>query len=205
MQWDESRALFIETARQVLGLMDHATDWTGPGLGEWDLGALAAHTARALQTPLHYLDQPATGPAELDGPAAYFVAYLNARDDRLTEAIARRATDASAGCADPAGMFRDAVMTLEHALTGLDPETVVTTPFGAMTLADYLPTRLFEVVVHGLDVAAATGRSWSPPGAALRSAFRILADVAVARGEAVDLIRILTGRSGGGHAAPVLR
>ena len=33
----------------------------------------------------------------------------------------------------------------------------VATPFGTMTLVDYLPSRVFELTVHRLDVVTATG------------------------------------------------
>jgi len=43
--------------------------------------------------------------------------------------------------------------------------TPVATPVGGMTLRVYLPTRAFELTVHGLDlVRALTGRGQLPPG-----------------------------------------
>ena len=38
-----------------------------------------------------------------------------------------------------------------------DPDLVVHTIAGGMRVAAYLPTRTFELCVHGLDIAAATG------------------------------------------------
>ena len=36
-----------------------------------------------------------------------------------------------------------------------EDDPVISTIFGGMRLSDYLPTRTFELVVHGLDIARA--------------------------------------------------
>jgi len=38
-----------------------------------------------------------------------------------------------------------------------DPEALITTIGGGMRVRTYLPTRTFELVVHSLDISAATG------------------------------------------------
>lgn len=47
-------------------------------------------------------------------------------------------------------------------------DRVVTTIVGGIRLNSYLPTRTFELVVHGLDITTAAGLPSSPPDAALR-------------------------------------
>ncbi|HRD61697.1 MAG TPA: hypothetical protein PL137_12385, partial [Nocardioides sp.] len=69
---------------------------------------------------------------------------------------------------------------------------------GGMRLRDYLPTRSFELVVHGLDIAAAVPTHWTPPAAALRTAVAVAGEVAVLRGEGSALLRLITGREPGG-------
>lgn len=204
-QWDESRALLLGTAGEVLEILDHVTDWGRPALGEWDLAELTAHTTRALTTPVQYLDRPAGSTPDLDGPAAYFIAYLDGRDEDLAAAIAGRARAEASAVADPVAEYRTALHTLDGRLASVDGDVVVATPFGSMTVADYLPTRLLEVTVHGLDIAAALGHRWDPPRATVRAVLGILADIAVARGDATGLISLLTGRGGGSGAVPILR
>ena len=64
-----------------------------------------------------------------------------------------------------------------------------------MHLDSYLPTRSFELVVHGLDIAAAA--SIEPPGYSeqlLSQVAAITATAAVIRGFGPELLRALTGR-----------
>ena len=65
-------------------------------------------------------------------------------------------------------------------------------------LRDYLPTRIFELVVHGLDIAAVVPVPWTPPPAALAEAVAVATEVAVRRGEGTILLRLITGREPGG-------
>ena len=63
-----------------------------------------------------------------------------------------------------------------------------------MHLEQYLVTRIFELVVHGLDIGAATGRPYAPPAPALADALGLAVNVAVLRGRGADLLLALTGR-----------
>ena len=81
-------------------------------------------------------------------------------------------------------------------LDDTDGIPVVTTIAGGMRLADYLPTRTFELVVHTLDLTAALGLSAEPPPAAAAQALALVAGVAVADGRAAPLLLAATGRTG---------
>ena len=64
-----------------------------------------------------------------------------------------------------------------------------------MRLDSYLPTRTFELVVHGFDIAAAD--SIEPPDYSeqlLSQVAAITATAAVIRGSGPELLRALTGR-----------
>lgn len=71
----------------------------------------------------------------------------------------------------------------------------MTTPVGTMTLSGYLPTRTFELVVHGHDLASTLGVS-APPQLAepARSCLRLAMSLAVEQGAAGDVLLALTGR-----------
>lgn len=58
----------------------------------------------------------------------------------------------------------------------------------------WLPTRTFELVVHGLDIAAVTGISASFSADALADATALAARIAVATGDGATVLRALTGR-----------
>ena len=170
---------------------------TGPGLGEWDLRALVGHTTRSLVTVVEYLQRPADA-AVLDSPAAYVAAAaeLVAADPA---AVTQRGVAAGEALgADPAAYVRGLVDTVTADLGAADPDQLVTTIAGGMRLRDYLPTRSFELVVHGLDIAAAVPVRWTPPTAALRTAVEVAGEVAVLRGEGALLLRLVTGREPGG-------
>ena len=99
---------------------------------------------------------------------------------------------------DPAGAVRLLLDAVTDDLARADPDQVVTTYAGGMRLRDYLPTRSFELVVHGLDIAAVVPVRWTPPPAALAEAVAIATEVAVRRGEGPLLLRLITGREPGG-------
>ncbi len=63
-----------------------------------------------------------------------------------------------------------------------------------MRLIDYLPTRIFELTVHTLDVAKAINLAVEPPPAPLLVTLHLLADLAVATGAGPDLALAVTGR-----------
>lgn len=71
----------------------------------------------------------------------------------------------------------------------------VGTPWGEMRLADYLPTRTFELVVHTLDLAAAVGRVSRAPESAMSVALGLFSEVAARSGRAEELLMALAGRA----------
>jgi hypothetical protein len=64
-----------------------------------------------------------------------------------------------------------------------------------MRLIDYLPTRVFELVVHTLDLAAALSLEVSVPESASSITLHLLADLAARQpGKAAPLLLAATGR-----------
>lgn len=58
--WERTRAAFVEATRWYQEVLAQVGDrWSEPGLGEWDVRALAGHTSRSLLTVETYLGQPA--------------------------------------------------------------------------------------------------------------------------------------------------
>jgi len=64
-----------------------------------------------------------------------------------------------------------------------------------MRVGDYLPTRTFELVVHGADIAAATGLPVTFPRAVLAEAAALAARTAVELGRGAAVLAALTGRA----------
>jgi hypothetical protein len=129
--------------------------------------------------------------------AADYVAGLAAAANNA--GVTRRGVEAGELLGDdPAGAVRLLLDAATADLARADPEQLVTTYAGGMRLRDYLPTRSFELVVHGLDIAAAVPVRWTPPTAALSEAVALAGEVAVRRGDGSLLLRLVTGREPGG-------
>jgi hypothetical protein len=64
-----------------------------------------------------------------------------------------------------------------------------------MPLVDYLPSRIAELVIHALDIAAAIDEFPTPPPLAGRIALQCLAAMAVRRDCAGEVLRALSGRA----------
>jgi hypothetical protein len=63
-----------------------------------------------------------------------------------------------------------------------------------MRLDEYLRTRTFELVVHGLDIAAASGVEPAFSREPLLDAATLAAEVTASSGRAPDLLLAVTGR-----------
>ena len=190
-------ATYLEVAGSFADLVAALpAELAGPGLGNWDLRALVGHASRSLVTVSEYLRRPA--PSVAVETAADYVAGL-ASAVSSDPGVDRRGVEAGELLGDdPAGAVRLLLDAVTDDLARADPEQVITTYAGGMRLRDYLPTRSFELVVHGLDIASAVPVRWTPPAAALAEAVAIAAEVAVRRGEGTVLLRLITGREPGG-------
>jgi hypothetical protein len=170
-------------------------DLSGPGLGDWDLRALVGHAARSLVTVSEYLRKPAAE-VVVETAVDYTAGLAEAAND---DGVTRRGVEAGEMLGDDAaGAVRLLLDAVKDDLSHAKPGQLVTTYAGGMRLRDYLPTRTFELVVHGLDIAAAVPVLWTPPPAALSKAVSLATKVAVRRGEGAILLRLATGREPGG-------
>jgi uncharacterized protein (TIGR03083 family) len=190
------RTTFLSAAASVADLVDTipSTAWDGPGLGVWDLRALVGHTSRALVTVVAYLGQPAAA-EEIATPEAYYALAARAGGAEPAAVAERgRAAGAALG-ADPASAFRALLADATAALDRAGDDDLVTTVAGGMRLLAYLPTRTFELAVHGADIAAATGLPVTIPPAALAEAAALAARTAVEVGQGPVVLAALTGRT----------
>ena len=191
-------ATYLEAAESFADLVaDLPSDLSGPGLGEWDLRALVGHTSRALVTVLEYLHKPAVA-VEVAHPADYFVDGIAGA---AAAGVAERGVAAGAALGpDLVASVRRLVELVSADLAAADPDQLLATFAGGMRLRDYLPTRTFELVVHGLDISLAAPVPWTPPLGALRAATELATEVALRRGEGTLLLRLVTGREPGGFS-----
>jgi hypothetical protein len=132
--------------------------------------------------------------AELSSPAEYYARAVGAATDPAAVLERGRAAGAALG-ADPPAFVRTLGADVVAKVAGFDLEYVHETIAGSMRLGDYLPTRTFELVVHGLDVARATGVEATYPDDVLAESASLAAQVAVHTGRGPDLLLALTGRA----------
>ena len=183
----DAAAWFVATTALVDGR------WDEPGLGEWDVRSLVGHTSRSLLTVESYLGRPAAA-VEVGSTADYY------RVTRATAAgpdVAARGREAGQALGtDPAAAVAEIEARVVPVVAACAGTEVITTIAGGMRLADYLPTRTFELVVHTADLAAALGVRTEPPPLPAAQAFALVGQLAVAEGSATQLLRAATGREG---------
>jgi Mycothiol maleylpyruvate isomerase N-terminal domain len=169
------------------------TRGTGRALGEWDVRALVGHTSRALVTVETYLARPAPS-AEIASAADYFRAT---RAVAAGPAVVARGRDAGTALgSDPAAAVAQIAERVLALVATQDGSALVTTAAGGMRIADYLPTRTFELAVHTADLTTVAGVPPDVPATAAAQALAIVAELAVVGGLAGPLLLAATGRPG---------
>jgi uncharacterized protein (TIGR03083 family) len=171
----------------------------------WTAGELLQHVRMTMERLDVMLAAPEPGGGVLVTAPDYYRA-----DRRFSAAVnsdriqsARRGAAAQPGAASRAAGFRRARERAWSLVRAAPPQRVVLTRHGdRMVLTEFLRTRVFELAVHGLDLAAALDRRpWMTAAAAQVTEELLLtsADAARLRAAAgwdrVTLIAKLTGRA----------
>ena len=199
-------AFGLESARlaEVAASLDDAAFACPTRCDPWTVAELMFHVAMTMRRLPGMLAEPGPPGAALISAAEYyrpdqrFSAATNA--DRIESA--RRGAAALAGAAARARDVSEARQHAWAALRDAPPGRVVRTRHGdPMLLAEFLRTRVLELAVHGLDLAAALDREpWMTAPAAGVTEELLLPGAAAARLRAaagwdqVTLIAALTGR-----------
>lgn len=194
----EARAALRAAADHLVALTAEvpADAWTKPGLGEWTVRELTGHAARALSTIEQYLEAGAMGEPEVESASAYFLKVLTRGDAAaLNAGVAQRGREAGAALGDdPATAVRTIAERVLARVDATADGAVLPTAAGRMRLIDYLPTRIFELTVHSLDLAAAVGLSRQPSQASLTITLELAAALAVGQAKAGEVLLAITGR-----------
>jgi uncharacterized protein (TIGR03083 family) len=164
-------------------------DWDRPGLGEWNVRELVAHTARAFVTIEDYVG--GSGEVTIHSPAEYYGTIVVLPG--IHTAVAERGHLAGAQIGDDPVAAVNELITRVLALVDATPlESVLDVRGGTMTLATYLPTRVLELVVHTDDLCRALDRQPEASANAVRSCAQILSGML--RPEHITVVRALLGR-----------
>jgi mycothiol maleylpyruvate isomerase-like protein len=198
------RDAFLEAADSAIELLSRpevSSAWESPSaLAEWSVGGLAGHLASEVPIVLEVLASPVGDhqPIPLLEHYARAVWVTSSVDDEVNVAIRRSTDDAAA--AGPAALVertraaRDEVAT---ALVDQPADRVVVIPWQgwALTLEDFLVTRMMEIAVHSDDLAASVGVDaplLSPD--VLDPVLSLLTGLAVRRHGQAAVLRALTRR-----------
>ena len=191
---------FLRCARVYADLVHtlRPQDWGRPGLGQWDVRALVGHTTRALTTVVDYLAAPQPPADDVITAPEYLARFVGSADkDAADRDVAERGRVAGADLgADPARRVTELLDAVAQALAGAPAGRLVATRFGTLALGEYLRTRTFEVVVHGLDIARAVGAPLDAvPAEGVAAALELAAETAVRSERGATVLLALTGRA----------
>jgi uncharacterized protein (TIGR03083 family) len=194
----DSVATFASAARSFAALVHEipASAWDGPGLGEWDLRSLVGHASRSLITVSTYLQQPADR-EDITTPQEYYVRVNPATLGLAPAGVVERGRQAGRDLGDdPPARVDELVSQVLGELSGVDDPLITVIGGAGIRLQTYLPTRVFELAVHGLDIARAVGISYALPADVLEEATVLAARIAAAEGQGEAMLLALTGRNG---------
>jgi uncharacterized protein (TIGR03083 family) len=198
---------FSAEARQLSGVvagLDDAAFARPTACDPWTVAELVYHVRMAIGRPPGMLAAPKPAGLDLVSAAGYYRADQRFSSATNTDRIqsAQRGAAALAGAADRARDVEAARQQAEAAVRDSPPGRVVATRHGdRMLLTEFLRTRVLELAVHGLDLAAALDREpWVTAQAAHVTEDLLLSPAAarLLRAETgwdrVGLIARLTGR-----------
>ncbi|MDH3600142.1 MAG: maleylpyruvate isomerase N-terminal domain-containing protein [Candidatus Tectomicrobia bacterium] len=185
--YEQAATLFVETVTQV-----GAAQWNLVALGEWTVRDLVGHANRALLTVETYLDNPSET-VDVARPADYFLRASALLADPAAVAARGREAGQALGDDPPATVEETATRVLARVQQTPD-DTCLTTPVGGMRLIDYLPSRVFELTIHTLDLGTAISADIDLPEAASALTLGMITELAQQRGKAAPLLLAATGR-----------
>lgn len=191
------REAFKEATDFLVGVVDSVGDdeWDRPALGAWNVAQLAVHASRGASTIVDYASEPAE--LELGSAAEYYSRAMSL--EGVHEAVASRTVEQAAALEVPVAQYvREAVHEANEVLSRTPANQVLGSIVGGIRLVDYLPTRIVELVVHGIDLADALGREAEVPRSSMAITLETLGDLAVERPDLLDPTRILRAITGRG-------
>lgn len=195
MTLQHERDVFFAAADGFVDLVSRIGShrWDSPGLGAWDLRALVGHASRSLITITEYVDRPVET-EEIASPGAYYEAAAAMAGADLAAVVERGRQAGLVLGEDPAAAVR-ALRDRAVARLSDQPDVLMHTIVGGMSLEHYLPTRTFELVVHGLDIARAAELPYTPRPDVLARSLALAGEIAVRTGAGAQVLLALTGRA----------
>ncbi len=193
------RAEFASAAESFATLVRRVPDgtWDDPGLGDWDVRSLVGHASRSLITVSTYL-RSAAQREDVTSAADYYAWVHEYSANAGAAAIVERGRQAGRDLGEDPVATIDALVPRVLAevaeVDEVDDRLIEVIGGLGMRLSSYLPTRTFELAVHGMDIAGAVGIDFAPPDDVLAEAAALAARIGVRLGRGPGLLLALTGR-----------
>ncbi len=191
------RLVFASAADHFVGVVRQIPDaaWGDPGLGEWNVRDLVGHASRSLITVSTYLKVPAQR-EDVPDAVDYYVRMHSYAAGMGAAAVVERGRQAGRELGDdPAATVEALASRVQAELAAVDDPLIEVIGGLGIRLSSYLPTRTFELAVHGLDIARAVGIDAEPPAEVLADAAALAARIGVALGRGTTALLALTGRT----------
>jgi hypothetical protein len=154
--------------------------WEQNAIGNWCVRDLVGHASRSMG---RIEEHAAASPVEPTG-----VDVTTSSDDRGF--VAGKALGN-----DPLATLKTLADRVLPLVDSLPQDYMLDLPQGRRSIDDYMSSRVQEVTVHTMDIAAAIGLDIQPPSECLRESLYYHADRAIERNQAVELVLALTGRA----------
>jgi hypothetical protein len=151
----------MSAALHLAGRTEVRTRWDQPSiLPEYTVGELTAHLGRSITNVESYVERPAPVDAILVDAADYFATVLGDADP-VDSDLHRGVRSRSAAAAEPGHAaivheLRDSAERLRRIGLGARPPILVLDGI-AMSVEEYLRTRIVELAVHAADLAESIG------------------------------------------------
>lgn len=170
--------------------------WGLAGLGDWDVRSLVGHTSRSLTTVRSYLQTTADS-EDVTTPQEYYVRVTPSALGIDPADVAERGRLAGRDLGDdPAAAVDALVSEVLDQLATVEGDPLIKVIGGlGIRLHTYLPTRVFELAVHGMDIARALDIPLHLPAAVLAEALDLATRIAIETGQGESVLLALTGRS----------
>jgi uncharacterized protein (TIGR03083 family) len=179
---------FLDLVAQV-----QPSKWGEPALGVWDVRSLVGHTARAILTVEQYLTADAAAEVTTPDAESYYAEVFTSYTDN--DAIAARGVEAGKALNENSGFeYEEALNRALALIQSLGTDHVVAIGPLGIPLSEYLRTRVFELVVHSMDIANAVNLEHGIPPEVVANVADLAARVAVRKGDGEAVLFALTGR-----------
>jgi uncharacterized protein (TIGR03083 family) len=188
---------FALAARAFVDLVGRIApdQWEQPALGSWTVRGLVGHTSRAISTVANYLGTDPAPVVTVPDAETYYAEVLEKFTNN--DAIAARGVEAGDQLGDdPQRHIAEALARTTALIAAESPGRIVAIGPLGIRLDEYLRTRVFELVVHSMDLGAATGLEHGMPASVVADTAALAARAAVLKGSGTDLLFALTGRGG---------